>query len=56
MNRELMEAYVAERININRMRLQRSQDLSTGSVLSYTGAMYELEALRRFLDSLSEEE
>lgn len=56
MNRELLEAYIAERMNINRMRLQRSTDMNISSVLSYSGAMYELEALRRFLDTITEVE
>lgn len=51
MNRELLEAYIAERMQLNWTRLERSE-LGTSSVLSYSGAMYELEALRRFLDTM----
>ena len=55
MNKEILEAYIAERINMNRIRLDRSE-LLAGSILSYTGALYELEALRRFIEAMEEVE
>ena len=55
MNKEILEAYIAERIKMNRLRLDRSE-LPVSSVLSYTGALYELEALRRFIDAMEEVE
>lgn len=54
MNKELLEAYIAERMQLNRIRLERSE-LGISSAISYSGALYELEALRRFMDTMEME-